>query len=119
MSINDSETKVLSENYSVNTINNNKEVGSQILEPEILAPIYSQKETPSKTTEIVDKKMTNDLENVPEPSETTDETKTYISGGTTPDSPILVKKPMTKYVLNGVVGVLAILVGYKLFFSKN
>jgi hypothetical protein len=57
--------------------------------------------------------------NTSEPSATTDETKTYVGGGTTPDSNIVVKKPTTKYFVYGIVGLLGALVIYKFFLNKK
>jgi hypothetical protein len=54
-----------------------------------------------------------------EPSATTDETKTYIGGGTTPDSNIVVKKPTSKYFIYGIIGIIGALVVYKVFFNKK
>jgi len=57
--------------------------------------------------------------NTSEPSATTDQTKTYVEGGTTPDSNIVIKKPMTKYYIYGIVGIIGALIAYKVFFSKK
>ena len=54
-----------------------------------------------------------------ESSATTDETKTYVGGGTTPDSQIVVKKPTTKYYVYGIVGIVVAYIGYKMFFNKK
>ena len=53
------------------------------------------------------------------PSATTDQTKNYIGGGTTPNSPINVKKPKPNYLTYGIIGVIGLAVVYKLFFSKK
>lgn len=116
------------------------EVGSsQVLEPEIIMPIYSQSQTPVRGTTITSIEEIEPIvseqvvENPPvksgstdtkpvkdsEPSATTDETKTYVGGGTTPDSQIVVKKPMTKYYVYGIIGIVGALVVYKMFFNKN
>lgn len=57
--------------------------------------------------------------NTLESSATTDETKTYVSGGTTPDSQIVVKKPTTKYFVYGIVGIVIAYLGYKVFLKKD
>jgi hypothetical protein len=57
--------------------------------------------------------------NTSEPSATTDETKTYVGGGTTPDSNIVVKKPMTKYYIYGIIGLVGAFIVYKTFFNKK
>jgi hypothetical protein len=57
--------------------------------------------------------------NISEPSATTDDTKTYVGGGTTPDSNIVVKKPTSKYYIYGLLGVLGAIVAYKLFYNKK
>jgi hypothetical protein len=54
-----------------------------------------------------------------ESSATTDETKTYVGGGTTPDSNIVVNKPKRNYFMYGVIGVVGVYVVYKVFFNKN
>lgn len=54
-----------------------------------------------------------------EPSATTDETKTYVSGGTTPNSNIVVDRPKRNYLMYGVVGVFGAYVIYKMFFDKK
>ena len=53
------------------------------------------------------------------PSATTGETKTYVDGGTTPDSNITVKKPKPNYLTFGIIGVIGLLVVYKLFLNKK
>lgn len=57
--------------------------------------------------------------NISEPSATTDDTKTYVGGGTTPDSNIVVKKPTSKYYIYGLLGVVGAIVAYKLFYNKK
>jgi hypothetical protein len=57
--------------------------------------------------------------NLSEPSATTDDTKTYVGGGTTPDSNIVIKKPTSKYYIYGLLGVLGAIVAYKLFYNKK
>ena len=54
-----------------------------------------------------------------EPSATTDETKTYVGGGTTPDSNIIVNKPKRNYLMYGLVGLVGAYVIYKVFFDKK
>jgi hypothetical protein len=54
-----------------------------------------------------------------EPSATTDETKTYVGGGTTPDSNIIVDKPKRNYLMYGLIGVVGVYVIYKVFFNKK
>jgi len=112
---------------------------SQVLEPEIIMPIYTQNQTPVRGTSITSIEQIEPIvseevvENPPvksgstdtkpvkdsEPSATTDETKTYVGGGTTPDSQIVVKKPMTKYYVYGILGIVGALVVYKMFFNKK
>jgi hypothetical protein len=116
------------------------EVGSsQVLEPEIIMPIYTQSQNPVRGTTITSIEEIEPIlseqvvENTPvksgstevkpqkdsESSATTDETKTYVGGGTTPDSQIVVKKPMTKYYIYGILGIVGALVVYKVFFNKK
>jgi hypothetical protein len=54
-----------------------------------------------------------------EPSATTNETKTYVSGGTTPDSSIIIDKPKRNYLMYGLIGVVGAYVVYKLFLDKK
>lgn len=51
------------------------------------------------------------------PSATTDQTKNYVGGGTTPNSPINVKKPRPNYLVYGIIGLIGLAVIYK-FFKK-
>ena len=53
------------------------------------------------------------------PSATTEQTKNYIGGGTSPNSPINVKKPKPNYLTYGIIGVIGLAIVYKLFFTKN
>jgi hypothetical protein len=54
-----------------------------------------------------------------ESSATTEQTKTYVSGGTEPDSEIVIKKPTTKYYIYGIFGIVTAFVAYKVFFNKK
>ncbi len=54
-----------------------------------------------------------------EPSATTEQTKIYVSGGTEADSEIVVRRPVTKYYIYGVVGIVTAFVAYKVFFNKK
>jgi hypothetical protein len=56
-----------------------------------------------------------------EASATTEETKTYVSGGTTANSPIVVDKTKTKqnYIVLGIIGLVGVYVAYKVFFKKQ
>jgi len=114
---------------------------SQIIEPDIIIPIdvsnpvntnnTSTDSTSGSTTSGSTSGSTNSgstsssttsgstSNNTSEPSATTDETKTYVEGGTTPDSNIVIKKPMTKYYIYGIVGIIGALIAYKVFFSKK
>jgi hypothetical protein len=111
--------------------------GSQVAEPEIIIPITPKPNTPPVKSTLILEDIENDLpqSNTPtinsgtkdtedtkpkgEPSATTDETKTYVGGGTTPDSQIVVKKPTTKYFVYGIVGIVVAYLGYKVFFNKK
>ena len=53
------------------------------------------------------------------PSATTDQTKVYVGGGTSPNSNIIVTKPKPNYLLMGLSGIILVLVCYKLFFNKK
>jgi hypothetical protein len=77
--------------------------GSQVVEPDLINPVV----------------FINNPKNDVIPSDTTDETKTYLDGGTTPDSNINVKKPEPNYLTLGVLGIIGLLVIYKVFFNKK
>jgi len=53
------------------------------------------------------------------PSATTGSTKTYVDGGTTPDSDIIVDKPKPNYLVFGLIGLVGAYVVYKVFFQKK
>ena len=53
------------------------------------------------------------------PSATTSGTKTYVDGGTTPDSDIIVDKPKPNYLVFGLIGLVGAYVVYKVFFQKK
>ena len=52
-------------------------------------------------------------------SEFTDETKLYISGGTTPDSDIVVARPKRNHFKLVVVGAVGAYLAYLVFFNKK
>lgn len=52
-------------------------------------------------------------------SPTSDSTKNYIGGGTTPDSDIIVNKPKPNYTTIVIVGIIGAYVLYKVFFNKK
>ena len=54
-----------------------------------------------------------------EPSLFTDENKNYVSGGTTPDSNIIINKTTPNYFKYGALAVIVGFIGYKLFFEKK
>lgn len=102
--------------------------GSSIVEPDFINPVANQSEAPIRGGSVTNVEQVeaglespNDtgLNGEKEPSATTDENKTYVGGGTTPDSPIIIKTPKTNYVVYGIVGVIAVLVLYKLYFKKT
>lgn len=53
------------------------------------------------------------------PSATTNSTKSYVEGGTSPDSKIVIKKPKPNYTVLGVLGIVGSFVVYKVFFNKK
>jgi hypothetical protein len=114
---------------------------SQVLEPEILVALNLQtpttntggvksppkpeitlegtvltSETNNSTTQNNNSTTQN---NNSQPSATTGETKTYVGGGTTPDSNIIVNKPKPNYLMFGLIGVVGVYVIYKIFFNKK
>ena len=52
-------------------------------------------------------------------SATSNSTKSYVNGGTTPDSDIVIKKPKPNYTALGVIGIVGAYVIYKVFFNKK
>jgi hypothetical protein len=107
-------------------IPNSSNTGSQIIEPEIVTPFEFP---PINNSTIVELPQGSPIQNNTGtstasnpnavPSATTDGTKTYVDGGTTPDSNIIVKKPKPNYLTLGIIGVVGFLVVYKLFFNKK
>ena len=114
MKLNDNETNIHIGNYEtpINPVYNeprlsNNSGGSQILDPKIGVPTKEAKEdlvTANKKSE---------------PSKTTDENKNYVSGGTTPDSNIIINKPKSNLIIYGVIGVVILFTVYKKFFKNN
>jgi hypothetical protein len=52
-------------------------------------------------------------------SATSNSTKSYVEGGTTHDSKIVIKKPKPNYVMIGIVSLVGVYVIYKAFFNKK
>jgi hypothetical protein len=52
-------------------------------------------------------------------SPTSDSTKNYLGGGTTPNSDIIVNKPKPNYTTIVIVGIVGAYVLYKVFFNKK
>jgi hypothetical protein len=110
------------------TFNDDLGGGSNIVEPDIITPIAIQVEAPIKGGNVTNVEqveagleLPNDirLNDVKESSATTEENKTYVSGGTTPDSNIVLNKPKPNYLVYGIIGVIGALVIYKVFFKKK
>ena len=74
--------------------------------------------TPSGTTSGTNTSGTTS-NNTSEPSATTDDTKTYVGGGTTPDSTIVIKKSNRKYYVYVGVALIVGLIAYKVLYNKN
>lgn len=124
--------------YGNPILSNNTGSGSQIIEPEIVIPISTDSGTnnnyPKEQIDVIETVLNQQQEQIPaqtgtstvtepninsEPSATTDENKTYVGGGTTPDSNIVVNKPKPNYLMYGLIGVVGLAVVYKLFLSKK
>jgi hypothetical protein len=118
--------------YNVNDLSNSNNytyttTGSPLSFPmEVSTPVNTGNTSTGSTTGTSNSGTTSgtsssgtSANNVSEPSATTDETKTYVSGGTTPDSQIVVKKPTTKYFIYGIVGLVGAFIVYKTFFDKK
>ena len=136
-------TPTAPKNISTDIDNTSESGGSSVIvEPEIIqsggsgntTPIFGNANQPMTQAEIKDiSENTPDIKTLIDtnpkpkqtsgsnssnpnavPSATTDETKNYISGGTTPDSPITVKKPRPNYLIYGIIGLIGLAVVYKL-----
>lgn len=81
--------------------------GSQIKEPTI---VKNQSTKPYSMSPPV-------INNAPSP--TTNGTKTYVEGGITPNSNIVVNKPKPNYLVFGLLGIVGAFVIYKVFFNKK
>lgn len=112
---------------------------SQITEPDIIITTYNGNNNPvlnnntntgntssgSIPIEILnplnpsDTSTGSNSSNTSEPSATTDDTKTYVDGGTTPDSTIVIKKSNRKYFVYGGIALIVGLIAYKVFYNKN
>lgn len=138
MIVDEKRSAILLGNYNDNLMPINNEVipnynlgSSQVIEPEIISAEISTPpvknyivKSPDEIPPLLQGSPNDEVsENSPKPysesSETTDETKTYVGGGTTPDSNIVIKKPTSKYFLYGIVGVVGALIIYKIFFNKK
>lgn len=138
MRVDEKRSAILLGNYNDNLMPINNEVipnynlgSSQVIEPEIISAEISTPpvknyivKSPDEIQPVLQDSPNNEvIENQPksdsDSSATTDETKTYVGGGTTPDSNIVIKKPTSKYFLYGIVGVVGALIIYKIFFNKK
>jgi hypothetical protein len=115
----------VSEPEIVNTINThinpspvNSTVNFEQIEDDLSQVVPTKPTKPTKPNNSITPN-TNTSNPDKESSATTDETKTYVGGGTTPDSQIVVKKPTTKYFVYGIVGIVVAYLGYKMFFDKK
>ena len=121
--------------------------GSQIVEPDVITPIYptgsgnlgelnseevidvvlaqQNSGTGTTTSGQTTSGQTAGTSSIKEPatevvsSATTGSTKTYVDGGTTPDSDIVVDKPKPNYLVFGLIGLVGAYVVYKVFFQKK
>lgn len=119
--------------------------GSQIVEPNVITPInptgsgnfgqlnseeildttLAQQTSGTGTTTSGTGTTTAGTSSIKEPATevvpntTTGGTKTYVDGGTTPDSDIIVDKPKPNYLLFGLIGLVGAYVVYKVFFQKK
>jgi hypothetical protein len=74
-------------------------------------------ETQNTTTSINEPSIKPNNQAVP--SATTEQTKTYVSGGTTPNSTIIVNKSKPSYLSIGVLGLIGIVVVYKVLVKSK
>jgi hypothetical protein len=95
-------------------LNNRTSKCSQILEPEIINTNNS-KTNKDNSQDMIKQNLQEEMI----PSETTSQTKTYVGGGTIPDSNIIVKKPSPNYFLYGITGVIGAYVVYRFFLNKK
>jgi hypothetical protein len=110
---------------------NESSYGSNIVEPNIVnlvpnaqvAPVFPQVVS---ANDLIQQPTVSDIKNNSIKTEVSTNQnsasnggKTYVSGGTTPNASIVIKKPKTNYLLYGVVGLLGILIINRLFFYKK
>lgn len=138
----DISSPIISEDYPIINSNNTSN-GSQIIEPNIITFVPSNSNTnvgnSASNQQIVEQILEQQnsgqgtLTPSPQsntgtstasnpnavPSATTDGTKTYVDGGTTPDSNIIVKKPKPNYLMIGIVAVVGLFIVSKVFFNKK
>ncbi len=138
----DISSPIISEEYPIINSNNTSN-GSQIIEPNIITyvPTNSNTNVGSSASnqqvveQILEQQNSGQGTLTPSsqsntgtstasnpnavPSATTDGTKTYVNGGTTPDSNIIVKKQKPNYLVYGIIGVVGAYVIYKMFFNKK
>ena len=128
---------ISSGNYSNQPVLGGEIGGSQVLEPEIIGNSYIQPINPLSESNNISLQDIVDISSeqvIPaqdtmvvtsspnansEPSATTDETKTYVEGGTTANSSIVINKPKRNYLMYGIIGLIGALVVYKMFFNKK
>jgi hypothetical protein len=97
---------------------------SQVVQPDIVNVITTAQPKPKpvnlqQQVQSIESESDNKPKPTPKPSATTDQPKTYDGGGTTPDSNIVIKKPKPNYLVYGVVGIIGVLVVYKMFFKSK
>jgi len=95
----------------------NSTVNFEQIEDDLSQVLPTKPTKPTKTNNVTTNTDTPNPDK--ESSATTDETKTYVGGGTTPDSQIVVKKPTTKYFVYGIVAIVVAYLGYKMFYKKS
>ena len=143
MRINDIQTNTLVADYNSQTMPTYEDTtytggGSTVIEPEIIIPISNQGGNPVNSGNISVEQLETltqqagntsqsgtSTSTITEPnvdsesSATTDETKTYVGGGITPDSNIVIDKPKRNYLMYGLIGLVGVYVVYKVFFNKK
>lgn len=95
---------------------------STIVEPNIvnvLPTISESPKNPKGLTAIEQVKSVLEVGSIKDSEETTGENKTYVGGGTTPDSSIVVDKPKRNYLIIGITAVVGAYVIYKVFLNKK
>jgi hypothetical protein len=90
-----------------------EQISTTTLSPEIETATSPQVSTASNNSNPLTTSNNNSTNPKGVASATTDQTKNYVGGGTTPNSPINVKKPRPNYLVYGIIGLIGLAIIYK------